>query len=175
MPLYELTVITKVGESQALGEVLRKVVGVCYAGNGVLRNVKNMGERIAARAYKDKSNTQHDFVRFLNLHIDADPLELNRVREMLKTDDQVLFTYVHKIKNEEYYKEVIDKEYMKSFDRVAIDEDKRNKAVIEKHADLIAEKMLSKSKQNNNNDKNLEMKFDIKQIIQKSINENSKI
>lgn len=162
MPLYEMTVISKITEAQQITNLIKGIVNFCYQGNGVLRNVKNVGDRIAARSYKSKDKTYHDFVRYLTFFIDLDSHSVVKLQETVKENSLVLQTHFRKYKHSEYYKELKDRDYFKKFETFEIDDKLKQQLINLSTANQIARDIVQKYGVKKEEDINL--KFDIKNL-----------
>ena len=192
MPLYEIIVATKVSENKALASMLKSIVqfNVDKSKTAVIRNVVNLGERITSKGYTDKvTKKQMDFCRFLKFHVDSDPHHLQEITSFIGSLNEVLGYYHHRVKNEEVYKGLVDKEYFKKFSTFEVPQEEKADFIAKTSAWEIAKRinkkrLLKENKENtlggislnelNNenliNDKGevgIDMKFDIKKFVEK--------
>ena len=65
MPLYEMIILCKIGESQALVNLIKNMVTAVYQEGGVVRKVVNLGDRISDKSYKSKDGSAHTIIRYL--------------------------------------------------------------------------------------------------------------
>ena len=49
MPLYEMMMVARVGETQALGNVMKQVCTEVLSAGGIVRNFDNMGDRVLVK------------------------------------------------------------------------------------------------------------------------------
>lgn len=163
MPLYNFTVITKVTESQVLSNIIKGVCLFCFNGTGVVRMVKNRGERISARAYYDGNKQLHYFVRYIDFYLDLDPISIRKLQKLSKQNPEILHIWTHKMKNDDYFKEILDKEYFKKYETFEIDENIKEKFYKKSLSTDISKKLVDQYF--NNSESNSDLKFDLKTSV----------
>lgn len=141
MPLYEMIVVSKISEAQNIVGFLKSFVNTVHNGGGVLRNVKNIGDRIAAREYKAKDGSKHSFVRFLALEFDADPVTMKVLEVQTKAHADNMSVIIHKLNMNDYYKRMVDTEYFKKFENTEVDQEKQNNFLIKNTAKEIVKQI----------------------------------
>ncbi len=164
MPLYEMVILMKINETQALGGFIKGFVNTVFQGGGILRNVRNLGERIAARQYRAKDGTKHDFVRFLSFEFDSDPATMKILMSQAKLGDDTLSVHIHKMNMNDYYKTMLDSEYFKKFENTEIDQNKENEFIIKN----TAKEIIRKIKEEGKSEEEALMEFGIQKEIENS-------
>lgn len=159
MPLYNFTVITKVTESQILSNIIKGVCLFCFNGTGVVRMVKNRGERISARAYFDSNKQCHYFVRYIDFYLDLDPISMKKLQDLSKQNSDVLHIWTHKMKNDDYFKEILDREYFRKYETFEIDEKTKENFYRKSVSTQISKKIVDEFI---NNSQSSDLKFDLK-------------
>lgn len=146
MPLYEMIVLVKIGEIQALSGFIKNFVNTAYQGGGILRNVKNLGDRIASREYKAKDGTKHSFCRFLSFEFDADPSTMKILTSQVKSSQETLSVIIHKMNMSDYYKGMVDEQFFKKYENNEIDTEKQNNFIAKNTVDEIVKRMKKEGK-----------------------------
>lgn len=168
-----MMVLMKIGEAQILSNLIKDVVTFAYQGTGVVRNIRNLGDRITSRAYKAKDGTKHDFCRYITFQVDLDPIAMNKLFEILKLHKDTLNTYVHIRKNKDYYKDILDKEYFKKFETFEIDPELKSKVMQQTLASEIASKLIRNIPKellmNKDETGDYNLRFDIKDTIKNDV------
>ncbi len=162
-----MTVISKITEAQQITNLIKGIVNFCYQGNGVLRNVKNVGDRIAARSYKSKDNTFHDFVRYLTFFIDLDSHSVIKLQNTIKDNNMVLQIHFRKYKHSDYYKELKDRDYFQKFETFEVDDNLKQQLINLSTANQIAKNIVRKN--GIDKEESLNLKFDIKNLEKQKI------
>ena len=65
MPLYELVMICKMGESQHLGTLLKAVSATILQEGGVVRGFQNLGDRVLTKNLKAIDGVNYGVGRFI--------------------------------------------------------------------------------------------------------------
>lgn len=151
MPLYDIICIIKIGEAQALGSYIKGVVNFTYTGTGVIRNIRNLGDRISARSYK-KNNSTNDFVRYISFQIDQDPISYDKLLKSLQNNPHTLHVYSMKLNQLDYYKSILNKEYLKKFEGFEMKENEKKNVMESYNANIIAKKLRGSNMSNLNFD-----------------------
>ena len=120
MPLYEMIILCKIGESQALANLIKNMVTVIYQEGGVVRKVVNLGDRISDKSYKSKDGSAHTIIRYLSVHFDANPTSKLVAEKVARANSETLQLFVHKMKEMEYYREIFNKD---SWRNIEVDTD----------------------------------------------------
>lgn len=121
MPIYEMIILCKIGETQAMANLIKNMVTAIYQEGGVVRRIHNLGDRISDKSYKAKDGTQNHLLRYLSVHFDANPQSKIVAEKVARANSECLQLFVHKLKEKEYYKEVVDKD---AWNQVEVDTDK---------------------------------------------------
>ena len=82
---------------------------------GIVRRFYNLGDRISARKYKTKDGKVNTVVRYLSVEIDANPKTLKLVEEIAKSNSESLLVYSHKLKDMDYFKNVVNTDKWKNY------------------------------------------------------------
>ena len=69
MPLYEMIIICRIGETQAIGNLMRTLSVAIYNEGGVVRRFVNLGDRIPARSFKTKDDKWHSIARYISVSL----------------------------------------------------------------------------------------------------------
>ena len=67
MPLYELVIVCKIGESQHLASMLKTVSSVILQEGGVVRGFTNLGDRVLVKNFRSQDNVIHSVGRFIQV------------------------------------------------------------------------------------------------------------
>ena len=110
MPLYEMIVLCRIGESQALANLIKNMVTAIYQEGGVVRKVVNLGDRISDKSYKAKDGSAQTIIRYLSVHFDANPQSKIVAEKVARANSECLQLFVHKLKEMEYYREMFNKD-----------------------------------------------------------------
>ena len=73
MPLYEMVMIAKVGESSALAGCLKTISQMVLSNNGIIRNFDNLGDRVLVKNLRAKDGTKFSVGRFIKVEFDSTP------------------------------------------------------------------------------------------------------
>jgi ribosomal protein S6 len=65
MPIYEMIIICKIGETQAVANLIKNMVTAIYQEGGVVRRIMNLGDRISDKSYKAKDGSKNNILRYL--------------------------------------------------------------------------------------------------------------
>ena len=110
MPLYEMIILCKIGETQALANLIKNMVTAVYQEGGVVRKVANLGDRISDKSYKAKDGSSNTIIRYLSVHFDANPQSRIVAEKVARANSECLQLFVHKLKEMQYYKEFFNKD-----------------------------------------------------------------
>lgn len=69
MPLYEMLIICRIGETQGLAILMRDLVRSIYQEGGVVRQFSNLGDRVAQKRYRAKDGSYSDVIRYFSVII----------------------------------------------------------------------------------------------------------
>jgi len=71
MPLYELVMICRMGESSALANSLKSVSTMILENGGVVRQVNNLGDRVLTKNYKSRDGISYGVGRWIQVSREA--------------------------------------------------------------------------------------------------------
>lgn len=151
-----MIVLCRIGETQAVANLIKSLVVSVYQEGGVIRRFVNLGDRIAQKSYKAKDGRYYSVTRYLSVHLDANPDLKNIAEKVALANSETLQVFTHKLKDRDYYKHMLNKEAWNQyeFDTEKIQEqDKWIKLAAKQQKDLnldidfkdIIEKEKSKS------------------------------
>ena len=159
-----MVVLMKIGETQALSGFIKSFITTAYQSGGIVRNIKNLGDRLAAREYKAKDGSRQDFVRYLAFEFDSDPSTMRILMSQARTGDDTLSVHTHKLNLNTYYKNMLDTEYFKKFENKETDQGLKNDFIVKN----TAKEILKKIKEEGKPEDEVMMDFGIKNEISKS-------
>ncbi len=116
MPLYEMVVLCRIGETQAIANLIKNMVTAVSQEGGVIRRVSNLGDRICDKSYKSKDGKYNSVIRYLTFEFDANPETQNVAMKVARANSESLQVFVHKLKENEYYKQIFNKDAWKEMD-----------------------------------------------------------
>ena len=67
MPLYEMIMVCKVGESVHMASLLKNVSTVILQEGGVVRGVSNLGDRVLCKNLKSSDDVNYSVARFMQV------------------------------------------------------------------------------------------------------------
>ena len=102
MPFYELVLLCKVGESAAMGTLIKNVSAAILQEGGVVRNFENLGDRIIAKNLKAKDGNKYGVGRYMSIEFDGTPKAVKNAVDQALLNTETLKTYVHKISESDY-------------------------------------------------------------------------
>jgi ribosomal protein S6 len=130
MPLYEMVVVCKIGESQAIANLIKSLVTAVYQEGGVVRRFINLGDRIAQKNLKAKDGTFSSVVRYIAVEFDANPETKLVAEKVAKVNSETLKVFTHKLNEKDYYKQMLNKEEWKTMEIPNINRDElRNESI----------------------------------------------
>jgi ribosomal protein S6 len=65
MPLYELVLVCRMGESGALATALKRISSTILQEGGVVRNINNIGDRVLTKNLSSKDGISYGIGRFI--------------------------------------------------------------------------------------------------------------
>jgi hypothetical protein len=110
MPLYEMIILCKIGETQALANLIKNMVIAIYQEGGVVRQIGSLGDRISDKSYRAKDGSSNTIIRYLRVHFDANPQSKIVAEKVARANSECVQLFCHKVKEMEYYKEVFNKD-----------------------------------------------------------------
>jgi ribosomal protein S6 len=150
MPLYEMVLVCKLGESQAIANLIKSLTYCVYQEGGMIRRFINLGDRIPSKGHVAKDKTTFQVVRYFAVEFDANPDSRMVTEKVARGHEEVIKCFVHKLNDKDYYKRMINTEAWK---------------------DLEQDNTLSNNKFDSNaNEKNKSSINDLLKDVDKSIN-----
>ncbi len=105
-----MIILCKIGETQALANLIKNMVNAVYQEGGVVRKVASLGDRLSDKNYKAKDGSNNSIVRYISVHFDANPQSRIVAEKVARANSECLQLFVHKMKEMDYYKEMFDKD-----------------------------------------------------------------
>ena len=102
MPLYEMMMVARVGEQQALSNSLKQISSTILSAGGIVRSMDNLGDRVLIKNLRSKDGTKYSLGRFLKLEFDSTPQLMKTVERQTRLDPEVLRVNCNKMKESEY-------------------------------------------------------------------------
>jgi hypothetical protein len=116
MPLYEMIVVCRIGETQAVANLIKSLVVAIYQEGGVVRRFVNLGDRITQKNLKAKDGSYSSVARYLAVEFDANPETKSMAEKVARANSEALNVFTHKMKEMEYYKVMLNKEVWKQME-----------------------------------------------------------
>ena len=98
MPLYEMILITKIGQSQGLAQCLKNLSSTILSNGGIVRNFDNLGDRVLVKNLHAKNGSRYSVGRFIKVEFDATPNIMKMVDGQVRQDEEVLRVNTNKMK-----------------------------------------------------------------------------
>lgn len=114
MPLYEMIIICRLGETQAMANLMKQLVVSVNQEGGVIRRFVNLGDRIARKNMRTKDKTYHNLVRYISVEMDINPNSRSLTEKIARDHPETVNVFCHTLKEKEYYKNIMDKESWKN-------------------------------------------------------------
>jgi ribosomal protein S6 len=91
MPLYDITMLTKVGKNvrKQTGDLLKQCAGELWKRGAVMADIQSWGQRELAYRIRAQG-TNHYHAQFLSMQVYCSPPALRAVEKELRTSDVVL-------------------------------------------------------------------------------------
>jgi hypothetical protein len=105
----------RIGETQAVANLIKNLVFSVYQEGGVVRQVYNLGDRISDKSYVAKDGSKNTILRYLCVEFDANPDTKSVAEKVAKQNTESVHVFVHKLKDTDYYKRIFDKENWKYY------------------------------------------------------------
>ena len=102
MPLYEMMLVARVGESQALANMMKLVSSLVLTNGGIVRSFDNMGDRVLVKNLYDNDGNRTSVGRFIKLEFDGTPRLMKSLEKMLREQEEILRVNTNKMKESEY-------------------------------------------------------------------------
>jgi hypothetical protein len=159
MPIYEMIILCRIGETQAISNLMKQLTFSAYQEGGVIRRFINLGDRISARAYKSKEGESHSCLRYFSVEFDGNPDTKIVLEKVARNHSEALQVFVHKLNDRKYYKQIFNYEPWK-----AVEVDKNLTEYQNEMLKLQAKTIVDMGGKSNINPK------DIKNDIEKDLN-----
>ncbi len=111
-----MVVLCRIGETQAVANLIKNMVYAVSQEGGVIRQVTNLGDRISDKSYKSKDGKYNSVVRYLTFVMDANPETQTVAMKVARANTESLQVFVHKINEAEYYKQHFNKDAWKEME-----------------------------------------------------------
>ena len=105
-----MIILCRIGETQAIANLIKSLVIAVYQEGGVIRKVSNLGDRISDKSYKAKDGSNNSLIRYLSVHFDANPESKILAEKVARGNSECVQVFTHKMKEIEYYKEMLNKD-----------------------------------------------------------------
>jgi len=115
MPLYEMIILCRIGETQAIANLIKGLVYSIYQEGGVIRQVYNLGDRISDKNYRSKDSMNNTVIRYLCVEFDANPDTKKVAEKVARNNSESVQVFTHKLKENDYYKKIVDNESWKQY------------------------------------------------------------
>ena len=102
MPLYEMILVTRMGESHLLASCLKQISAAVLNNGGIVRSLDNLGDRVLPKNVPAKDGSRHSIGRFIKVEFDASPHIKGIVETETRNNDQVLRVNTNKMKESQY-------------------------------------------------------------------------
>ena len=102
MPLYEMILVARMGESRHLANCIKQISSSVLSNGGVVRSFDNLGDRVLPKNVPAKDGSRHSIGRFIKVEFDASPHIKNIVEAETRSNDQILRVNTNKMKEEQY-------------------------------------------------------------------------
>jgi hypothetical protein len=116
MPLYEMVVLCRIGETQAIANLIKSMVYAVYQEGGVIRKISNLGDRISDKSYKSKDGKYNSVIRYMSFEIDANPETQFVAQKVARGNSESLQVFVHKLNEKEYFKQIFNRDAWKEME-----------------------------------------------------------
>ena len=107
MPLYQMVVICKVGESHALGTMLKAVSAAILQEGGIVRGFENLGDRVLTKNLKSQHGENFGIGRFIQVEFDANPATRKIAEDTAMNNPEVLRLFSLRMKERNYIDRVM--------------------------------------------------------------------
>ncbi len=111
-----MIVVCRIGETQAVANLIKSLVVAIYQEGGVVRRFVNLGDRITQKNLKAKDGSYSSVARYLAVEFDANPETKSMAEKVARANSEALNVFTHKMKEMEYYKVMLNKEVWKQME-----------------------------------------------------------
>ena len=102
MPLYEMIMVARMGESRLLGNTIKQLSSSVLQNGGVVRSMDNLGDRVLVKNVRAKDGTRNSIGRFIKVEFDATPQIKDIVEREVRSNEEVLRVNTNKMKEQQY-------------------------------------------------------------------------
>ena len=152
MPTYEMIILCKLGETQALGNLIKSLVVAVYREGGIVRRFVNLGDRISDKSYKSKDGNRHAMIRYFTCEFDANPESKTVAEQVANSSSESLHVFTHRLKDRDYYKHITNNESWKEYE-VEKDFKQYKEEAMKLNAQRNVDAETVENEQNNSSDK----------------------
>ena len=107
MPLYEMIMVARVGEAQALGQCIKQLTATMRTNGAVVRSVDNLGDRVLVKNLRSKDGQRYSVGRFIKVEMDCTPQMMRIAENQIRANDEVLRVNTSKMREAEYIDRVM--------------------------------------------------------------------
>ncbi len=111
-----MIVVCRLGETQAIANLIKTLVISIYQEGGVVRRFVNLGDRITQKNLKAKDGSFSNVARYLAVEFDANPETKDVAEKVARTNSESLNIFTHKLNEMDYYKIMLNKEEWKEME-----------------------------------------------------------
>ena len=109
-----MIMICRLGETQAIANLMKSIVVSAYQEGGVVRRFVNLGDRIARKEMRTKDQVSHNLVRYISVEFDINPTSRLLTEKLARTHPETINVFCHKLNEKDHYKNIMDKESWKN-------------------------------------------------------------
>jgi ribosomal protein S6 len=103
MPLYELTMVCRMGESNALSSLLKAVSTTVLQEGGVVRGYRNLGDRVMPKNLRSVDGISHGVGRYIQVEYYGSPGTQRLAEVQARQNSEVLRLFTNKAVSENAY------------------------------------------------------------------------
>lgn len=103
-----MILVMKIGETHSLGSLIKSISTHVYKNGGIVRQFRNLSDRISPKLHKNKEGYSSNVVRYLSIELNADPLTLKTTEYLIKKHSDVFQLNSFKINEREYHKNMMN-------------------------------------------------------------------
>lgn len=107
MPLYEMIMVCRMAEQQAMTQLLRIVSKTVLAEGGVVRGFTNLGDRVLTRNRQTEDGVYHGVGRFMQVQFYSSPETLAEAEFVARDNGETLRVFSLKMKEDDYTKRLL--------------------------------------------------------------------
>lgn len=138
-----MILICRLGETQAMANLMKQLVVSVHQEGGVIRRFVNLGDRIARKSMRTKDKTYQTLVRYVSVEMDINPNSRSLTEKIARNHPETINVFCHILKEKDYYKNIMDKEswknilverdleeYKEEFSNILVDERKSGTDIV---------------------------------------------